>query len=118
MSQCRTCSGFDGFHYTWCRKYCDDVDGHSALVDGPDGVKEIRIHYAGIDTARHNVGVDRNTSWPEPATDRSLARPQVPSRSEDPRATVIIRLEQPQPCDPASMAIEARAAVKAALEAE
>jgi hypothetical protein len=33
-------------------------------------------------------------------------------------ATVIVKLDQPQPCDPASMAIEARAAVKAALEAE
>jgi divalent metal cation (Fe/Co/Zn/Cd) transporter len=33
-------------------------------------------------------------------------------------ATVIVKLDQPQPCDPASMAIEAREAVKAALDAE
>ena len=33
-------------------------------------------------------------------------------------ATLVVRLDQPQPCDPASMAIEARAAVKAALEYE
>ena len=44
--------------------------------------------------------------------------PKCQVEVRDPRATVIIRLEQPQPCDPASMAIEARAAVKAALEAE
>ena len=49
---------------------------------------------------------------------RDMAQRVCRVEAMDLRATVIVKLDQPEPCDPVSMAIEAHEAVKAALEAE